>query len=92
MFETTLPTLATSAARARRVVRLPELSPTALAMVFALLTVLFTVLTTQLLLAGTGNPLDHLGASFSPRDQADYHATPNRQIRPLRVPASARGD
>jgi len=90
VFEATLPTFAAAAVRVRRTVRLPELSPTALAMVFLLLTVLFTVLTTQLLFMGTGNPLDRLGASFSPRERADYHATVDRQIRPLRIPESAK--
>jgi hypothetical protein len=69
-----------------------QLSPSQVAALCLLLTLLFTVASTQLLVPGAVNPLDQLRTSFSPRGRADYTTTVDRQIHPLRVPASARPD
>ena len=69
-----------------------QLTPSQVAALCFVLTILFTVLSLQLLMPGAVNPLDQLRTSFSPRQSADYTATVDRQIRPLRVPASARPD
>jgi hypothetical protein len=69
---------------------LAQPTPSQVAALCLLLTVLFTVLSTQLILPGGGNPLEKLRSTFAARERADYTVTVDRQIRPLRVPASAR--